>query len=171
MHFAAAHADRTASLLLINSCPPRASDVDAGYARFGERVEQLTQQGVIPVEMPDDPTERLWAVLPTYLADPSRAIPADVRDSLVIYPKAGEMSGLALDELDLTDGVARFSGPVLVLFGEGDPFGLEWMTAVTDAFAATQPQVVVLPDCGHIGWIECPDAFFAAVESFLDSVA
>lgn len=171
MQHAGTQPDRLASLLLIDSCPPHHTDLDRGYPNLGIRVAELTEQGVIPRELPSDPTARVRAMTPAYFADPTTPVAPEALEGLVLYPKASEMSAMALEGLDLTDGVARFTGPVLVLFGEADPFGVEWATATHSAFSRTQPELVLLPDCGHLGWIECPDLFFPAVESFLVAAA
>jgi pimeloyl-ACP methyl ester carboxylesterase len=57
--------------------------------------------------------------------------------------------------------------PVLVLWGEDDPFGMAYVEATKRALSAATVEIVVLEKCGHY-WHECPDDFFSHVRAFLE---
>ena len=64
---------------------------------------------------------------------------------------------------------ARLAVPTLVITGDDDRIV---PTAQSVRLAGTIPgaQLRVLPGCGHLPQEECPDAFLAAVESFVDGL-
>jgi proline iminopeptidase len=55
--------------------------------------------------------------------------------------------------------------PALVVHGRQDPIPLESSTAVAEAL---ESGLVVLDDCGHVPYVEQPEALFRAVRGFLD---
>ena len=57
--------------------------------------------------------------------------------------------------------------PVLFLWGEDDPFGLETAEATRNTFSAAQVAFVLIEGCGHL-WQECADDFFGQVRHFFD---
>jgi pimeloyl-ACP methyl ester carboxylesterase len=74
----------------------------------------------------------------------------------------------ALGEYDITAEVAKLNHPVLFLWGEDDPFGLETAEATRNTFSAAQVQFVLIEGCGHL-WQECADDFFGQVRAFLSA--
>jgi pimeloyl-ACP methyl ester carboxylesterase len=67
---------------------------------------------------------------------------------------------------DLREQVARITGPVLLLYGEGDPFGQEVGQATRSALASARVTWVGLRGCGHF-WQETPQRFFDELRAFL----
>jgi len=57
-----------------------------------------------------------------------------------------------------------------VLWGQDDAFGVSMAEATVSALSNAQVEFVLLEGCGHF-WHECPDAFFAHVQSFLQASA
>jgi proline iminopeptidase len=55
--------------------------------------------------------------------------------------------------------------PALVIHGRQDPIPLESSRAAAGALGA---ELVVLDDCGHVPYVEQPDALFAALVPFLE---
>jgi proline iminopeptidase len=70
----------------------------------------------------------------------------------------------SLGEYDLMPSLAQLSLPALVIHGRDDPIPLQSSVEVADALHA---RLVVLDDCGHVPYVEQPDALFAAIERFL----
>ena len=58
---------------------------------------------------------------------------------------------------------------VLLLWGEGDPFGVQVAQATQDALVNAEVEFVLLEGCGHF-WHECPDQVYSRVRAFLDQV-
>ncbi len=68
------------------------------------------------------------------------------------------------DDFDLRPELARLDVRALVVHGDDDPIPLP--SAAATAHALKGP-LVVLPDCGHVPYIEAPEAFVAALDGFL----
>jgi pimeloyl-ACP methyl ester carboxylesterase len=54
----------------------------------------------------------------------------------------------------------------LVIYGERDPFGPEPSRYAASILKKAAVEVAELPACGHLGWLECEDAFLARIQSF-----
>jgi proline iminopeptidase len=97
-----------------------------------------------------------------YFADPRRA-----RD-LTPFRVVGRVPQLvweSLGDFDLTDAAAAASGaPALVVHGREDPIPLASSEAAARALGA---RLVVLDACGHVPYVEQPDALFTALDEFL----
>lgn len=68
------------------------------------------------------------------------------------------------DGYDLRPSLERLELPALVVHGDDDPIPLP--TAAATATALRAP-LVVLAQCGHVPYVEAPDAFVAALDPFL----
>jgi proline iminopeptidase len=71
----------------------------------------------------------------------------------------------SLGDFDLIPALRDVHCPALVVHGRQDPIPLESSTAVARALDA---ELVVLDDCGHVPYVEQPEALFGAIRSFLD---
>ncbi|GAB3232203.1 alpha/beta hydrolase [Algoriphagus aestuariicola] len=70
--------------------------------------------------------------------------------------------------LSAENKMKRFRKPVLLLQGEYDIF-MEQL--ILDAHQTLKnSKMLILPDCGHWGWIEQPNLYFGEIEAFLDHV-
>ena len=74
----------------------------------------------------------------------------------------------SLGDFDLvTDGrLASIRVPTLIVHGRQDPIPLASSEAAAGAIGA-DAQLVVLDNCGHVPYVEQPDALFTAIDSFL----
>lgn len=70
----------------------------------------------------------------------------------------------SLGDFDLQPALRGVRIPTLVIHGEDDPIPIESARA---AAAALNAEFVVLPDCGHVPYVEQPQALFGSVETFL----
>jgi proline iminopeptidase len=72
----------------------------------------------------------------------------------------------SLGDYDLLadDDVRRIVSPTLIIHGRQDPIPLASSAECASALGAT---LVVLDQCGHVPYVEQPDALFAAIEGFL----
>jgi proline iminopeptidase len=96
-----------------------------------------------------------------YFHDPSRA-----RD-LTPFRITGRTQQAVWDSLgafDLRPRLAALAVPALVVHGEDDPIPIE--TAETLAAMLRAP-LHRIPDCGHVPYVEAPEAFEAALDRFL----
>lgn len=94
-----------------------------------------------------------------------------VRDSLLRLRPEPYMNALrAFTTTDFTRSVARITQPCLVIAGEQD---LVLPLARSEALAASirGSRLAVIPACGHLSNIECPDAFNEHLAQFLAGLA
>lgn len=96
-----------------------------------------------------------------YFADPARA-----RD-LTPFRVTGRVQQSvweSLGDFDLIPQLGRLRIPTLIVHGRQDPIPLASSEAAAQAMGAEH---CWLEDCGHVPYVEQPDALFAAVRSFL----
>ena len=100
-----------------------------------------------------------------YFADPRRA------NALTPFRVTGRVQQSiwdSLGEFDLRESLRALARavrlPVLVVHGRADPIPLLSAMAVAGALDAT---FVELPDCGHVPYVEQPEALFEAMARFL----
>jgi proline iminopeptidase len=97
-----------------------------------------------------------------YFADPARAT------SLTPFRVTGRVQQSVWESLgryDLGQKLRAVSVPALVVHGRQDPIPLASARAVADALGA---RFVALDACGHVPYVEQPEALFAAIHEFLE---
>ena len=167
MHYAAQHADRIASIVIVGSAPPNREALAIASQAMGARVAALQERGLIPGELPEDATETSRAILPMYLWDPTVKFPPEAVAALEVTTKAHELTSVVLETLDLTEAVSSYRGRALVVFGEADPIGLPASEVTGAALANSQLRYEIIERCGHFPWFEAPDRFRSVLEEFL----
>ena len=70
----------------------------------------------------------------------------------------------SLGEFDLAGTLASIHLPTLITHGRQDPIPL---ASSEEAARAMDAELVVIEDCGHVPYVEQPDALFGAIERFL----
>ena len=68
------------------------------------------------------------------------------------------------EDFDLRPALRRLDVPSIVVHGDDDPIPLETARATAEALRA---EFVVLPDCGHVPYVEALPTFTAALDRFL----
>jgi proline iminopeptidase len=98
-----------------------------------------------------------------YFADPRRA-----RDltPFRVMARVQESVWESLDDFDLiADGrLSAIRARTLIVHGRQDPIPLESSSEAADVMGA---QLVVLENCGHVPYVEQPQALFEAIDDFL----
>lgn len=97
-----------------------------------------------------------------YFHDPRRA--ADLTPFRITGRTQQEVWNSLGEEFDLRPALSRLAVRALVVHGDDDPIPLS--TAAATA-AALHASLDVLPACGHVPYVEAPDAFIAALDPFL----
>lgn len=96
-----------------------------------------------------------------YFADPARAT------QLTPFRVTGRVQQSvweSLGQYDLGQKLRAVNVPALVVHGKQDPIPLASARAVAEAMGA---RLVELDACGHVPYVEQPDALFAAITTFL----
>lgn len=170
MSYAAAHPEHTASLVLFNSGPPTMRGLQAALQRFGAKMQQLASEGVIPAQPPgaqgDNCRPGEDAIFPIYFAN-YRNPPARDLGETTCHANTQALTMAALEDYDVRQALGSWTGPTLIVGGSDEPFGDEMQADVQASFRRDNVTNVVLPSCGHLPWVECPQPLFQAVNSFL----
>ena len=170
MEYAILYPERVASLIFFGGGPPTWKDIEIAALSFSERVERLTQSGVIAPRSEwasdgSDPT------LPANFSDPAFTFAEDLLGGPPEFSQVvSNLTYANLVGMDLRGELALVQKPVLVMFGRDDPFGLPMAEATRDALVGAQVEFVVIERCGHF-WHECPGQFYPRVQWFLGQVA
>jgi pimeloyl-ACP methyl ester carboxylesterase len=67
-------------------------------------------------------------------------------------------------DYDLRPALRKLHLPAIVLHGDDDPIPIASARATAEALDAP---LVVLPDCGHVPYVEAADQFTATLDGFL----
>jgi len=160
LRYAVAYPQRVRSIVLMGSGVLTPEAAQAGQASRGQRIAELQEQGVIPRTITS-----LTEILPAYFSDPGFKMP-DALKNMEYNPEVEQMTWSALDGYDFARALDRLEQPVLVLWGEDDPFGMAYVDATSRTLVAAELEIVLLKECGHF-WHECPDEFLTQVRAFL----
>ena len=167
-HYAIAHPEHVASLVILNGIPSNVTAFGAGIEHADKREEELAAQGLVPKEPPtasgDGDCSAVKPLLPIYYADPKFPPGAEMA-KMTCHKLSGATFATIGDAWDNRAALGKLTVHSLVMTGEGDLFGVGW----ADDMAAALPgaKKVVLPKCGHMMWDECPDALFGELRAFL----
>jgi proline iminopeptidase len=96
-----------------------------------------------------------------YFADPARA--HDLTPFRVIA-RAQQSVWESLGDYDLSGRLTSISVPTLIVHGREDPIPVESAERAAEAIGA---RLVVLEQCGHVPYVECPEPLFEAIGAFL----
>jgi proline iminopeptidase len=160
MRYATAHPGQVRSIVLMGSGAPSLAAARAGQAHRAQRFVALQQQGILPEQLAS-----VQDILPAYFSDPHFEMPSEL-ENLGYTPRVEELTWSALGEYDFTAEVGSLEHPVLLLWGEDDPFGVQMAEATLAALSKAEVEFVLLEKCGHF-WHECPDQFYPRVRAFL----
>jgi pimeloyl-ACP methyl ester carboxylesterase len=171
--YAAAYPERVDALVLIGAIPLDRDEFLAGQQRFQERITELQETGLIPDPIPPvadgsclPPFE---AVLPAYLADPSSDRVVEVGTCSASTSNA-TYNAFVEDESveEFADELSGFSGRALVVMGEHDPYGFDWLDRNVELLGGAMTETLVVGGAGHLVMTEQPDTVLASVSTFLD---
>jgi proline iminopeptidase len=159
-----------ARMVLINPAPATRAHRDVFEAEFARRQsgaevaalrEALAASGLRERD-PEAFKQRTFELsVAGYFADPARA------QDLTPFRVTGRVQQSIWESLgafDLLPGLRDLRIPSLVVHGRQDPIPLASAAAVASALSA---QTVWLDGCGHVPYVEQPDALFSAVREFL----
>jgi proline iminopeptidase len=184
MAYGSLYRDRVESIIFVDSVPPKASVLSQAWERMLARMSALQEAGVLTKDLPDPSSDGQTAVISSdgevLSQDAGTAFAGAVvpvvhfvkpHDSSVLHgatyrPIVGDRVMKALGDFDLSASVAALTMPTLSFISKV-PFGVEMAGALYEALPKGKAERVMLEDCGHLPWAECPDAFFAQVRAFL----
>lgn len=163
LSYANAYPQHVASIILMGSGVYTNNAVSEGHARRAVRIEALMELGVIP-ELLTSPVE----ILPAYFSDPEFDVPEELRH-LHYNAEVERKTQATLSDTDLAAGLETLTHPVLVVYGEDDPYGAPLAASTEQTLTSADVTIETLESCGHY-WHEQPDAFLSIVDVFLKSL-
>jgi pimeloyl-ACP methyl ester carboxylesterase len=172
MHLLAAHPDRVAGALVIDPLGAVGDGGGADLSRIlGERTrpeararaDELDQRALRGEGSDADALEMLTLVWPGYFADPSTAPPMPPMGlSVAGYSGTFESIRSHLEHRTLVTKLPAVSVPTTFLLGEDSP--IPYAHGVASAALMADAELTVLPNCGHIIWLERPGAVRQALD-------
>jgi proline iminopeptidase len=161
MHYAVAFPRRVLALVLADSGPVRQASVGAAADNVFLRLSP--EQSAVARSRPSFET-----MLPGYFYGAAKAQAAITEFRAESYhDEIGQL--LAADEMapgmDLRPALRRLPVPALVVAGRQDPMDPAMQYEIH--LALRKSRLALLDRCGHFAWLEQPEAFYAAIRSFL----
>jgi proline iminopeptidase len=80
--------------------------------------------------------------------------------------RVGQLMNPCLDDYDIVEKLKIINCPTLIIHGDYDPIPLESSEMIHHSIRGSE--LVVIEDCGHFPFVEAPEIFARAVESFLE---
>lgn len=164
------HPDRVARLALVSPAPAWREARAEFERRFAERAaspviaawrEELRASGLAERD-PETYRRRAFELsVAGYFHDPARA--RDLTPFRVTGRTQQEVWN-SLGDYDLRPALDRLRVPALVVHGADDPIPVATARDTADRLGAP---CVVVPAAGHVPYVEAPEAFVAALDSFL----
>ena len=176
MSYAAAHPDRVAAMVLVDSGGPTPDFMLPFVMRLNAR---NAPDDLATINYWNDPAHRkespLRAVLeitrartPAYFHDRAKARAlTDNMNERSFEPRVLELMLKSLEGWNVTEAMKKLSAPVLIIEGDDDPVGT--FQLLRDSFPS--PRAAMIAGAGHFPWLEEPDQFWAAIDPFLSRVA
>jgi len=172
MAYAIEHPERVTALLLLDSVPASWEELERAFQRFHKRRWILVSEGLVSPTVPPPegadcaPSQR--ALAPVYFHDPRHPLARSLGGSSC-HAGILEATWENIGDYDLRPAIRALPMPVLVVGGRSDPFGPEMALDLVAALPPERTRLHQLDRCGHNGFNECPEAYFAALEAFLDA--
>ena len=172
--YALEHGDRADSLALVSPGPVWSGARADFERRLAERnqapaiadARRAAQTSDLRERDPDGYRKLMFELsVSGYFHDPARA--KDLTP-FRITGRTQQDVWASLGEFDLRPRLGSVSVRALVVHGDDDPIPVE--TAATLATGLRAP-LIRIPDCGHVPYVEAPDAFVAALDPFLPRAA
>ena len=157
--FALAHPERIAKLVVSDAA---AAFPDEGKKQFEVMAAKVAEGGLGSIA--EIAAKRVFS--PAYLAAHPDLIDERKRVLMAIEPKAFQAACKILQEADLEPLLHRLETPTLVVCGEFDQATPPPLNkAIADKVKGAT--YIELPGCGHCPPLEQPEAFIAAIKSFV----
>jgi proline iminopeptidase len=162
MLYAVEHPDRVEKLALISPAPAAMRERAAMKERMAQAMQRPAVEELRRTLDPKDRRAKFALAVSSYFADPRRAL-----DLTPFVVKQGVEDAIwqSLRDYDLRARLRELDLPSLVVHGLEDVIPVETAQATADALNA---ELITLPRCGHVPYIEAPEPLFAALRRFLD---
>jgi proline-specific peptidase len=181
MEYAATHPERVEHLILASTLPTHGPDQEvamqaaiesrSGEPWYADAREALEAEAAATFADGAELAELCRRMMPFYYAhygEREQAHVASLEGDKVNPDATRQWESELWEHFDLRPKLARIAAPTLVLTGEEDFIA---GPAAQEFEALPNSRRVVIEDCGHISFVEAPEAFREAVLSFLGVAA
>lgn len=171
MLYAVTYPARVRSLALVSPAPAARRERDLYEANLERRSatpellaarRELQASGLRTKDIPVYNSHLFELAVAGYFHDPARS------RELTPFRITGRTQQEVWDslgaEFDLRPALSHLKIRSLVVHGDDDPIPLGTARATAEALGAP---LVVIPDCGHVPYVEAPEQFVAALDPFL----
>lgn len=165
-----------AGVILIDPMPATRAAWVAANHHFGRRIESLRAQGMLnagPTTIAnwaalDADDRQVLAIMPAYYADPHHPATRTLGGSSANHHILAATHAALGANWDLSPRLAQLTVPALVIHGREDGFGIAMGQSMHAALpTTTTAPLVLIPDAGHLPWVEQPTDVMAAIEPFM----
>lgn len=171
MLYAVTYPARVHSLALVSPAPAAQSErmlYEANLARRSATPEllaaraELQASGLRSRDIPAYNDRLFELAVAGYFHDPTRS--SELTPFRITGRTQQEVWDSLGDNFDLRPALSRLSVPAIVVHGDDDPIPLATAYATATALNA---EIRVMPQCGHVPYVESPERFVAALDPFL----
>jgi pimeloyl-ACP methyl ester carboxylesterase len=170
--YTAAHPDRVRALVLVAAVPLDRAELRAGQQRFLAYVAHLQGQGLVvkplPPSLDGSCLATVRATLPAYAADPRRVPKVSLGTCSATTSRAtydAFLSDAGVEGLSVK--LATYRGRALVVMGDHDAFGLQWLRRSIALLSGARVDQLLVVNAGHVVAAEQPSTLFARIATFL----
>jgi proline iminopeptidase len=161
MLYATEHRDRVAKLALISPAPAAARERAEAKARLAAMSARPSVQALRARLDMSDRRNRFALAVAGYFAEPERALGLT---PFVVKQSAEDAVWRSLGDYDLRPSLRGLGLPAFVAHGDEDPIPLDTARATADALGA---EFVAIARCGHVPYVEAPDALLPPLRRFV----
>ncbi len=162
MLYAVEHRAHVARLVLISPAPAAARERAQMKERFTAMSKRPSVEALRARLDLTDRRNRFVLAVAGYFADPERALGLT---PFVVKQSAEDAVWRSLGDYDLRPSLRGLGVPAIVAHGTEDPIPIATARATADALGA---ELVALDACGHVPFVEAPDALFPRLRRFVD---
>lgn len=161
MLYALEHPAEVARLVLISPAPAAFAERAAFKARF-EAMSKRPSVAALRARLdPKDRRHRFALAVAGYFANPELAVDLT---PFVVKQSSEEMIWRSLGDYDLRPRLSSLHLPAIVAHGTEDPIPIACARATAGALGA---EFVAIDACGHVPYVEAPDALLPPLRRFL----
>jgi len=168
LEYALRYPERLSRLILLDTTPnfEHGDEIEANVRRKGATQEQLDALDASPED--DADAWRLWKVIePLYFHAYDADLAERVMGKTITSAYASEAGDAILEGWDLAPRLGEISAPTLILVGRDD-FVCPPSQARIMHEGIPNSELVVFEESGHLPHVEEPEAFFEAVEGWVE---